>query len=274
MNRDPQVKILVCCHKPGIWLDNDVYMPIQCGKAVSNIDLGIQGDDTRDNISAKNSNYCELTAMYWAWKNLKDVDYVGLCHYRRFFNLQTHGWGRKCTHIVNSWDKAAVSPSLIKTMLLQKDIILAKPAVYSCSVKKQYCIQHVKEDLDMLRAVLIEKCPDFVSAYDFVMEKTNCISPYNMFMTNRELFQSYCEWLFDILFAVEKRIPLSGYPYQARVFGFMAERLLNVYCRQYKLNVDYRQVCIWDDNRQDKSWLSYQAKRSYLNLLFYLGMKK
>ena len=74
--KEPRVKILVCCHKPGKWLSDDVYMPIHCGKAISNVDLGIQGDDTGDNISAKNPYYCELTAIYWAWKNLQDIDYL------------------------------------------------------------------------------------------------------------------------------------------------------------------------------------------------------
>jgi hypothetical protein len=54
---------------------DDIFMPVQGGKAISDIDLGIQGDDTGENISAKNPYYAELTILYWAWKNLKNVDY-------------------------------------------------------------------------------------------------------------------------------------------------------------------------------------------------------
>ena len=69
---------------------NILFLPIQVGRAISSVDLGIQGDDTGDNISWKNRNYCELTALYWAWKNLKEVDIIGLCHYRRYFLLKNN----------------------------------------------------------------------------------------------------------------------------------------------------------------------------------------
>lgn len=77
------IKILVAAHKPYWMPDDDVYLPIQVG-AAGKESLGWQRDDEGDNISAKNPNYCELTALYWAWKNLK-ADYIGLCHYRRYF---------------------------------------------------------------------------------------------------------------------------------------------------------------------------------------------
>ena len=82
------IKILVAHHKKSLVITNDVYLPIHVGKALhKDIDLGIQGDDEGDNISNENSIYCEMTAWYWAWKNLK-ADYVGLCHYRRYFTFE------------------------------------------------------------------------------------------------------------------------------------------------------------------------------------------
>lgn len=83
-----KIKILVAQHKEAKVYANDVYIPIQVGKALSQIDLGIQGDNTGDNISDLNPFYCELTAQYWAWKNLSDVEYIGLCHYRRYFHKE------------------------------------------------------------------------------------------------------------------------------------------------------------------------------------------
>ena len=73
-----KIKILVCCHKPCDLPQDDIFLPIQVGAAISNVDLGIQRDDqlnghSCDNISAKNQSYCELTAVYWAWKNIKKL---------------------------------------------------------------------------------------------------------------------------------------------------------------------------------------------------------
>ena len=87
MEQQNKVKILVAIHKADKVYGDKVYMPIQVGKSLSEFNLGFQGDNTGDNISEMNSMFCELTAHYWAWKNLKDVDYIGLCHYRRYFDI-------------------------------------------------------------------------------------------------------------------------------------------------------------------------------------------
>ena len=76
------IKILVATHKAYWMPEDDVYMPVHVGREGKQ-DLGFNGDNTGDNISLKNANYCELTGLYWAWKNLQ-CDYIGLCHYRRF----------------------------------------------------------------------------------------------------------------------------------------------------------------------------------------------
>lgn len=49
-------KIIVCAHKQDFMAQNDVYMPLQVGKALSNVDLGVQGDNDGENISVKNPN--------------------------------------------------------------------------------------------------------------------------------------------------------------------------------------------------------------------------
>ena len=79
--------IMVCAHKRDACLAEPPYLPVQVGRAIAREDLGYTGDDSGENISAKNRNYCELTAQYWAWKNRSDADYIGLCHYRRYFDF-------------------------------------------------------------------------------------------------------------------------------------------------------------------------------------------
>ena len=82
------IKILVAAHKRYWMPADDVYMPLHVG-AEGKEPLGYTPDNTGDNISAKNPNYCELTGLYWAWKNL-DCQYIGLCHYRRYFGCNVH----------------------------------------------------------------------------------------------------------------------------------------------------------------------------------------
>ena len=77
------IKVIVAAHKPYRMPQDSMYLPLQVGRALADQDLGWQGDNTGDNISLKNPYYCELTGLYWAWKNLK-ADAIGLVHYRRF----------------------------------------------------------------------------------------------------------------------------------------------------------------------------------------------
>ena len=51
--------------------DDPMYIPVQVGSAL-NPPLPYIGDDTGDNISERNPYFCELTGLYWAWKNLDD----------------------------------------------------------------------------------------------------------------------------------------------------------------------------------------------------------
>lgn len=267
-------KILICAHKQCELPHNDIYVPIHVGHATSNVELGYLNDDTGDNISTKNSNYCELTALYWAWKNMKNVDIIGLCHYRRFFNFVNPGLLRKSVTHTSSWDKANVSSAELEKELSYKDIILAKPLFSPYSLNNQYCLQHVREDLDILRTTISEIYPDYISDYDYIMNNTNKLSPYNMFVTRWSVFDDYCKWLFGILFTVEKKIYISMYPYQARVFGFMAERLLNLYCYHNKLKVEFRQVCMINASSTELNYFQCLFRNMCFNLLFSIVNRK
>ena len=87
------IKILVAAHKQ-YWMPEDsVYLPLHVG-AEGKPDLGYTKDNTGENISAKNPNFCELTGLYWAWKNL-EADYVGLVHYRRYLPVRKCGISKR-----------------------------------------------------------------------------------------------------------------------------------------------------------------------------------
>ena len=225
------IKILVATHKK-YWMPNDdVYLPLHVGRE-GKADLGYLGDNTGDNISSKNANYCELTGLYWAWKNLK-CDYVGLCHYRRYFareNIHTDNLEKKKTAILHRKD--------YEKLLQEYDVILpVKRNYYVETVRSQYEHAHNKRDIDETKRIVMELYPEYSEAFEKVMGRTK-LYILNMFVMKKQQFDEYCSWLFSILFELEKRIDISSYNmYEARVFGFISERLFNVWLEKQQLKV-------------------------------------
>ena len=227
-------KIIVCCHKDVFKVSTPPYFPIQVGKDLSIQDIGIMGDNTGDNISLKNRSYCELTGLYWAWRNLKDVDVIGLCHYRRYFDFH-----KQCLSILpytkfesEQLDKLdfSVPDSLIRAVVKGK-VVAPKVMNNVGSLYNEYCITHNSEDIRTLEEVVKEKSGlDYIRSFNKVMYLTHKPMCYNMFIMSWKDFDKYCSWLFAILEEVENRIDISNYnPVQQRVFGYMAERLFNVF---------------------------------------------
>lgn len=205
-----KLKIYVACHKPCEAPQDDVYVPIQVGRAISRYSLDMIGDDTGDNISDKNASYCEMTAHYWMWKNLKDVEYIGFCHYRRFFNYQ-------------------FTPGNIDALLADDtDVILASPQIRLRTMQHHWLMYVSSENLLILKSVLHNLYPEYDSCFDEFLISTT-YHPWNMLICRKRVFDEYESWLFSILFECEKYIKLSNYSRERRVFGYLAEFLLNVY---------------------------------------------
>lgn len=237
------IKILVATHKK-YWMPNDdVYLPLHVGMEGKE-DLGYLGDNTGDNISTKNANYCELTGLYWAWKNLK-CDYIGLCHYRRYFGniefvkniLIKNRFNKKINYIYSKKD--------YETLLNKYDIILPqKLYFYKYDIYKCYEIGHNIKDLNRCYDIICEQFPEYKEAFEITMHK-NSLYAYNMFATKKHLFDEYMQWLFNILFTLEKRIDISNYDsYQKRVYGFLSERLFNVWIEKNKDRLKIKETTV------------------------------
>lgn len=252
----PNCKVLVCCHKKDICATQEPYYPIQVGKAVSKIDLGIPGDDTGDNISSKNSSYCELTGMYWAWKNLKNVSVIGLCHYRRYFDFYHQGrFGFPYTSFKTDRFETLnlVIPQTILEQIKNGAVVLAKPENFRHSLFQDYCECHISDDIRTLNIVIQATQPQEIKdAFFKVIYQGNYLRHYNMFLMNWETFDRYCSWLFPLLEETEKNIDISHYnTAQKRIFGYMAERLLNVWVAAYHCKVIEKPV-IWFNDQDDR----------------------
>ena len=236
------IKVFICAHKEVPLPQHPYFLPIQAGAALRDHIDGYQPDDEGDNISIKNPHFCELTCHYWAWKNLKNVDIVGLNHYRRYFDF-TRKWSQFSAdkHFIATEDFLKQDykfPDLEK--LLQKyDIILPVARHWRVSNTQQYGEYHIAKDWEMLRQIIKERSPQYVPAFEKTMDHSNISVGYNMFITHWEHFNDYSEWLFDILFEVERRVPPIDDPIQSRIYGYMSERLINVFCDHHHLRIKH-----------------------------------
>ncbi len=266
------LKILVCCHKNDIMASESPYLPIQVGKEQSTEKLGIQGDDTGENISKKNNSYCELTGMYWAWKNLDNIDYIGLTHYRRYFdfhNIVKLGFpiGVFPTNKFSEID-LSIPPKICKELETGK-VIIAKEKVYKYPLYLDYCLIHISDDFRVLQIVIGEMCEQkYIDAFQKTMYASNKLSHFNMFIMSWKQFDHYCSWLFPILYEVEKRINIDNYTsFQKRVFGYMSERLLGIYIEAEGL-ITRKYPILWfnDSPYYMESPLLYHIKKIRNNL--------
>lgn len=213
------IRIIVATHKPYWMPDDDIYLPLHVGHYGKD-SFGICGDDTGDNISDKNAHYCELTGLYWAWKNL-DADYMGLVHYRRHFASPGQHGDKK---------ERVITGDELRKLLEDREVILPVVRNYYIETNySQYVHAHHSEDLECARHILERDYPRYLNAYYTVMKRTYG-HRFNMFIMKKELLDKYCTWLFDILFKMEKTLDISTYtPNDSRVFGFVGERLLDVW---------------------------------------------
>ena len=220
-----EIKIFIATHKKYSMPKNEIYIPLHVGKEGKE-DLGYIGDNTGYNISSKNANYCELTGLYWIYKNVK-CKYVGLMHYRRYL-IQEKDVNQKLDDIVLNRDE-------IVSLFNKYDVILPiKSGSVQKSTYEAYKKMHHIEDLIKVKEIINIKYPDYIEAFDTVMNG-NELCLYNMFIMKKEDLDRYCQWLFDILFELEKRVDISSYSnYQKRIYGFLSERLFNVWLEKNK----------------------------------------
>lgn len=236
------IKIFVCAHKEVELPQHPYFLPVQAGAALHDRIPGYQPDSEGDNISQKNPHFCELTCHYWAWKNLKGVDIVGLNHYRRYFDFQRK-WpqfspDKHFTTTKKFLSQAYCFPDL-EDILQHYDIILPVARHWRVSNTEQYGSYHIAKDWEMLRQIIKERSPQYLPAFEKTMDHSNKAVGYNMFITHWKHFDEYSTWLFDILFEVERRVPPIDDPVQSRIYGYMSERLINVFCEHHHLRIKH-----------------------------------
>lgn len=217
---DKEIQIAVACHKPYWHCAEPIYRYIEVGTALHEKPMAdMLHDNTGDHISEKNETFCELTGLYWAWKN-ENCHYLGLCHYRRFFAEKPFGKPKE----------RILTEATLRRLLQTTDVILPRKRHYWIETNySQYIHAHHAQDLDTTRRILAKCWPSYLPAFDRNMAQRSG-HRFNMFIMRRELLDQYCTWLFDILFRLEAELDISGYdPQSRRVFGYVSERLLDTW---------------------------------------------
>ena len=178
-------------------------------------------DEMKDNISHLNSKLNEMTAIYAYWKNLmKDADYIGFNHYRRLFDGEV-------LDDISGYDIIDTRPI---PMVFNMSYFTGSPIpnFVPTDIKNGYFICHKIEDWIKMEEQL-KKTPYYAYFEDW-SKQSQLTSPCNMFVMKKKIFEEYCEFIFPILFELEKQVDLTGYDnYQKRQLSFLAERLTSLF---------------------------------------------
>lgn len=228
------VKIIVATHKRYEMPKDKMYIPLHVGaegkkdESGNSLDLGYIKDNTGDNISYLNAGFCELTGLYWAWKNL-EADYLGLVHYRRYFGSKKKG---------DAKDRILTYKEALLILKEHNIIVPKKRKYYIETLYSHYGHTHYAEHLIYTRDIIQKICPDYIKTYDTVLSRKEGYM-FNMMIMKRGYIDQYCQWLFSILFALNNSIKVPELSqYQGRFYGRISEILFNVWI-QYQIDAGH-----------------------------------
>ncbi len=214
------LRVYVVAHKPYDIPSNEVLVPIHVGRAASQYKdemAWMQGDDTGDNISCRNGSYCEMTAHYWIWKNVHDIEYVGVCHYRRYFGVD-------------------LTNNNIKDIMAEADVLMVEPSWHVDSVYSYFAKYMGAENMTILYMVMKKRFPEYFKTLDNICDGIK-FHPFNMLLCRKSLFNDYCQWIFTILEACEIYVKPAPYSNARRTLAYMAELLTGVYFIHRQLRI-------------------------------------
>lgn len=201
-------------------------IPIQVGKALTDIRVAECCDNTGDHISEKNVDYSEGTALYWMWKNTKGQDYIGLFHYRR---------------------QMAMGATTLKQML-SYDMLLTPPTYLGVSVKDFFCRYFVLFfDWKLMMEYIKEYDADYYETAQ-KYEKRQFYFSSNIFIMRREFFDEMCVFIFEVLEKIDAFYHKSGLERKDRYLGYLVENLLSIYVMHHaeKLKLAYTDMIFYE----------------------------
>lgn len=190
-------------YSPPGWLH-----PIQAGAALTEERIADTRDDMGENISEKNRNYSELSAMYWVGKNGGGAEYLGLFHYRRVLDITEEDLYRMGEHDI--------------------DVVLPYPTVHFPSIDEHHRRYVKDEDWEAMLMALRELAPEYGKSFNRIFSQPYFYN-YNMLIARAGVFKDYCDWLFPILKRTEELSVPKGWERADRYIGYLGENLTTLY---------------------------------------------
>ncbi len=236
-----RMKIFLSYHKKCEIIKSEILEPIQVGTEKSKDRLNMLTDNVGDNISVLNDRYCELTAQYWAWKNV-EADCYGFMHYRRQFIFKevpycSDDGGLICYTKIDDRYKQEIGldDETIRMCIDGYDLVLPNYVdtynwvTVSNEVQFSSLDNLHARDFDIVCQTVLELYPQYEETV-LEFRKGHYAYWYNMFIMKKEIFLEYSEWLFNILQTSEKKVDYSNYSQpERRTLAYMAERLLTIF---------------------------------------------
>jgi hypothetical protein len=222
---------------------SDFISSIQTGCEFSPSLTGSIQDNTGDHISSKNELYGELTAHYWVWKNAPKSDYIGFCHYRRFFDVRYRFFKRRGGHYFGiphhtfpkRWEKHYADKGRYLAFFKSYDVLLPKPMVFPKPVSSQYHECH--GDPQWFVTLFNTAYPSLKEVFHHYFYTNTRLHPTLMFVTSYPVFSRFMTWLFDFLFLLEKEGTAQNRTWNSRDLAFIAERLMGFYFHHVEKNL-------------------------------------
>ena len=315
----PTVKILISYHKPAVLLKDEVLMPIHVGRALateSSKDGSMSeedykwmlenmiGDDTGDNISDKNREYCELTGIYWAWKNydkLGNLYYIGFMHYRRLLVFNEYEYDKyEQTKINKAYrdifasfddsnllDKYGLNSETINKYIQKYDLILPMKSelklVNVNNAREDYGTiipgTDVKDYDEMVKCI----CENYPEYKDYILEQRETTRRYfyNIFIMRKDIFFDYCNFLFSVLEKLDKLIDTSNYSINGkRTLAYLGEALFDCYMRKLtdERIIKYKELGVLkivediEDKLKENIFLGIKRNKKYF-IIYLFGLR-
>lgn len=238
------VEIYVATHVKFQPPQNSIYIPLHVGREGKE-DLGYLGDNTGNHISDLNYLYGELTGLFWIWQNVEYTDYVGICHYRRYFLNEEGRIMRKAEYL---------------SLLKKYDAVIPVHLEAECPYEEHYGKAHNRRDLEAVERALLRLYPEYHETYRRIMTGTQFYSG-NLMVTSLPLLKAYAEWLFQIFVEASEEIDVSTYDaYHRRVYGFLSEQMFYVFLEANHLSYCEVPVGISQEKAETKELIDLLLK--------------